>query len=111
MNIKKILCSHKDIYVYRKYNDFDFVEYQKCKDCNKVLNTLEGFDEDLRGQMTNTNITNINIQILLVIWCLGAAIAAIALLIPIYTIFLVIGSIGWMSVGITTILIFYNLKK
>ena len=49
MNLKNILCSHKDVYVYRKYNDFDFIEYQKCKDCNKVLNTLEGFDEDLRG--------------------------------------------------------------
>jgi hypothetical protein len=49
MNLKKILCSHKDVYVYRKYNDFDFVEYQKCKYCNKILNTLEGFDEDLRG--------------------------------------------------------------
>jgi hypothetical protein len=49
MNLKNILCSHKDVYVYRKYNDFDFIEYQKCKHCNKVLNTLEGFDEDLRG--------------------------------------------------------------
>lgn len=61
--------------------------------------------------MTKTNITNINIQILLIVWCLGAAIAALALLIPIYSEFLLTGSIGWICVGITTILIFYTLKK
>jgi hypothetical protein len=61
--------------------------------------------------MRSTNITNINIQVLLIIWCLGAAIAAIALLVPVYSIFLIVGSTGWLCVGITTVLIFYNLKK
>jgi hypothetical protein len=56
-------------------------------------------------------ISNINIQILLLIWCIGAAIAAIALLIPIYSIFLLVGSIGWASVTIITFLILYGLKK
>jgi hypothetical protein len=61
--------------------------------------------------MKTTKIYDINIQHLLIIWCIGAAIAAIAILIPIYNMFLVVGSIGWLSVGITTILIFYHLKK
>ncbi|MGN6350116.1 MAG: hypothetical protein ACTHL3_01485 [Candidatus Nitrosocosmicus sp.] len=57
------------------------------------------------------NLSNFNIQILLLIWCLGAAIAALALFIPIYSLFLITGSVGWICVGITTILIFYHLKK
>ncbi len=63
------------------------------------------------GVRCRTNISEINIQILLLIWCIGAAIAAIALLIPIYTIFLLVGSIGWTSVGLITFIIFYGLKK
>jgi hypothetical protein len=59
----------------------------------------------------HTIISNINIQILLLIWCIGAAISAVALLIPIYIIFLIVGSIGWVSVGLTTLLILYGLKK
>ncbi len=59
----------------------------------------------------HTIISNINIQILLLIWCMGAAISAVALLIPIYIIFLIVGSIGWVSVGLTTLLILYGLKK
>lgn len=42
---------------------------------------------------------------------MGAAISAVALLIPIYIIFLIVGSIGWVSVGLTTLLILYGLKK
>jgi hypothetical protein len=49
MNLKKIFCLHKDTFAYRKYNNFDFIEYQMCNECMKILNTLEGFDEDLRG--------------------------------------------------------------
>jgi hypothetical protein len=52
-----------------------------------------------------------NIQTLLIFWCVGAATAAIALLIPIYTIFLVVGSIGWTSVGLISFIIIYSLKK
>jgi hypothetical protein len=59
----------------------------------------------------HTIISNINIQILLLIWCIGAAISAVALLIPIYIIFLIVGSIGWVSVGLTTLLILYGLKN
>jgi hypothetical protein len=48
-NLKKIFCSHKDVFAYRRYNDFDFVEYQMCNNCGKILNMLQGFDEDIRG--------------------------------------------------------------
>jgi hypothetical protein len=61
--------------------------------------------------MKTTKIYDISVQYLLIIWCIGAAIAAIALLIPIYNMFLLVGSIGWLSVVITTVLIFYHLKK
>jgi hypothetical protein len=56
-------------------------------------------------------ISEINVQTLLIIWCIGAALAAAALLIPIYSIFLIVGSIGWIDAGITTFLIFNVLKK
>jgi hypothetical protein len=48
-NIKQFLCPHKNVFAYRKYNDFDFVEYQMCDDCGRILNVLKGFDEDIRG--------------------------------------------------------------
>ncbi len=47
--IRKILCDHKERYAYRKYNEFDFTEYWVCRNCNEILETLKGFDEDLRG--------------------------------------------------------------
>jgi hypothetical protein len=56
-------------------------------------------------------ISNINIQTLLIFWCIGAATAAIALLIPVYTIFLLVGSIGWTSVGLISFIIIYSLKN
>ena len=49
MNLKKFICSHENTFAFRKYNDFEFVEYQMCDDCKKILNTLKGFDEDIRG--------------------------------------------------------------
>jgi hypothetical protein len=61
--------------------------------------------------MIKAKITEINIQILLLFWCIGAAIAATALLIPIYSLFLLVGSIGWFSVGVITILFFMVLKN
>ena len=49
MNLKRFICSHENKFAFRKYNDFDFVEYQMCDDCKKILNTIKGFDEDIRG--------------------------------------------------------------
>lgn len=47
--IKKIKCNHNNRFSFRKYDDFDYTEYYICNDCKKVLNTLKGYDEDIRG--------------------------------------------------------------
>jgi len=46
---KRILCNHESTFSYRKYNDFDFFEYDKCTNCEKVVRCLRGFDESIRG--------------------------------------------------------------
>ena len=56
-------------------------------------------------------VSEIDIQILLFIWCLGAALAAVALLIPIYYIFAIVGAVGWIFVGISSFLIILHIKK
>ncbi|VFJ12566.1 hypothetical protein [Candidatus Nitrosocosmicus franklandus] len=56
-------------------------------------------------------LNKIDIQVLLFMWCFGAALSAIALLIPIYFIFVVVGSVGWITVGLSTFLIFSHIKK
>ncbi|HEU5120510.1 MAG TPA: hypothetical protein VFT71_05945 [Candidatus Nitrosocosmicus sp.] len=55
--------------------------------------------------------SKIDIQILLFIWCVGAALSAIALIIPIYYIFFIVALVGWITVGISSFLIFLHLKK
>jgi hypothetical protein len=56
-------------------------------------------------------VSKIDIQILLFIWCLGAALSAVALLIPIYYIFAIVGAVGWVCVGISSFLIILHIKK
>ena len=46
---RRIFCKHKESYSFRKYNDFDFIEYNKCCRCGKVLRYMNGFEEDIRG--------------------------------------------------------------
>jgi hypothetical protein len=46
---KRIFCNHDSTFSYRKYNDFDFFEYDKCVNCEKVVRYLRGFDESIRG--------------------------------------------------------------
>jgi len=46
---KRIFCNHDSTFSYRKYNDFDFFEYDKCMNCEKVVRYLRGFDESIRG--------------------------------------------------------------
>jgi hypothetical protein len=55
--------------------------------------------------------SKIDIQILLLIWCVGAALSAIALIIPIYFIFFIVALVGWITVGVSSFLIFLHLKK
>ncbi len=47
--VRRLLCNHMDRFSYRKYNDFDFIEYNKCSKCGKILDYIKGYDEDLRG--------------------------------------------------------------
>jgi hypothetical protein len=56
-------------------------------------------------------VSEIDIQILLFIWCVGAALSAVALLIPIYYIFAIVGAVGWVCVGISSFLIILHIKK
>ncbi len=51
------------------------------------------------------------LQILIIIWWLGAAIATGALLIRVYEQYLIIGIIGWTTIITTTTLIVYEIKK
>ena len=53
----------------------------------------------------------ISLQTLNIIWWLGAVTAAISLLIPLYSAYLIIGSIGWAVVLSTTALIIYEIKR
>lgn len=55
--------------------------------------------------------SEIDIQILLFMWCLGAALSAVALLIPVYHIFVIVGSVGWICVGLSSFLIILHIKK
>ena len=52
-----------------------------------------------------------NLQALIIVWWIGAALAGISLIIPVYTIYLVVGLYGWTIMLITTSLIIYKIKK
>jgi hypothetical protein len=52
-----------------------------------------------------------SLQILIIIWWLGAATATGALVIRIYEHYLIIGIIGWTTIITTTTLIVYEIKK
>lgn len=52
----------------------------------------------------------INLQILIIIWWIGATVAAGSLLIHIYELYVIVGILGWSVVLITTALIVYEIK-
>jgi hypothetical protein len=52
-----------------------------------------------------------HIYILIVIWFAGAITAGIALLIPVYNNYVIVGTIGWMTICISSGLIFYEMKR
>jgi uncharacterized membrane protein len=54
---------------------------------------------------------HLSLQILIVIWWVGAATATSALLTHLYGYYLVIGIIGWTIIITTTALIVYEIKK
>ncbi|HKU50598.1 MAG TPA: hypothetical protein VJP79_11650 [Nitrososphaera sp.] len=51
------------------------------------------------------------LYILVATWFIGAAVAGLALLIPDYWTFFEVGAAGWVTVGGSTALIIYEIKK
>jgi 4-hydroxybenzoate polyprenyltransferase len=51
-----------------------------------------------------------HIYILIAIWCAGIATAAIAIFLPVYTDFFIVGAIGWVTVAASSGLILYEIK-
>jgi hypothetical protein len=52
----------------------------------------------------------ISLQILIIIWWVGAAVAAGGLLLHVYEFYIIVGIVGWTVVLITTALIIYEIK-
>ena len=52
-----------------------------------------------------------HIYILIAIWCGGIATAALAIFIPVYTTFVMVGAAGWITVATSTGLILYEIKR
>ena len=52
-----------------------------------------------------------HIYILIAIWCAGIVTAAIAIFIPVYSTFVMMGAAGWITVAISTALILYEIKR
>jgi 4-hydroxybenzoate polyprenyltransferase len=53
----------------------------------------------------------INLQILIIIWWIGAAVASGSLLLQIYELYVIVGIGGWIVVLVTTALIVYEIKS
>ena len=56
-------------------------------------------------------LTKINLQILIILWWVGAIAAGSALSFPIYQHYLAVGIVGWTIIGVTTGLIIYEIKR
>ena len=54
---------------------------------------------------------SINLQILIILWWVGAIVAGLSLLIPQYNYYLIVGSLGWITVVIASGLIIYAIKR
>lgn len=52
----------------------------------------------------------IGLQTLIIFWWVGACAAGIALLLPVYNNYVILGTIGWIIVGISTGLIIYEIR-
>jgi hypothetical protein len=52
-----------------------------------------------------------NLQTLIIVWWVGAALAGISLVIPIYEIYLIVGITGWIIMLISTSFLIYMIKK
>jgi hypothetical protein len=52
-----------------------------------------------------------NLQILIIVWWVGAILAGISLVIPVYEVYLIVGICGWIIMLISTSVIIYKIKK
>jgi 4-hydroxybenzoate polyprenyltransferase len=52
-----------------------------------------------------------HVYILIAIWCAGIATAAIAIFIPVYANFVIVGAVGWVTVAASSGLILYEIKR
>ena len=53
----------------------------------------------------------ISLQILILIWWIGAAIALVLFYFDLYQLYVIVGSMGWIIVLTTTALIIYEIRK
>jgi hypothetical protein len=53
----------------------------------------------------------LNVYILVIVWFVGAAVAGFALFSPDYSVYLVAGITGWVTVGGATAFIIYEIKR
>jgi len=53
----------------------------------------------------------INLQILIIIWWIGATIATIAIIIHKYVQYTLVGTVGWAIIITSTALIIYEIKR
>lgn len=51
------------------------------------------------------------IYLFVILWFVGAAVAGLALLIPDYSTFFIVGAIGWITVCGSTAIIIYEIKR
>lgn len=56
-------------------------------------------------------VFSINLQVLIILWWIGAIVAGLSLLIPQYTYYVIVGSFGWITVVIASGLIIYAIKR
>jgi hypothetical protein len=56
-------------------------------------------------------IFNISLQILIIFWWIGAFISGVALLISEYKYYVIAGAVGWITVGLSSGLIIYAIKR
>jgi hypothetical protein len=56
-------------------------------------------------------MARIGLQFLIIVWWIGAVLAGISLLSPVYYVYVVLGTTGWTVVLSTTGLIVYEIKR
>jgi hypothetical protein len=53
----------------------------------------------------------LHLYLLVILWFVGAGVAGIALLIPDYYTYVIVGAAGWITVSGSTALIIYEIKR